>query len=306
MASGMYITGEWGSVAMHLTLCRADGDNVTALDTASGGGVVGCTDFEAAFFAAAGPWFDTHGAMPVILAGMIGSNIGWQDSGYAACPAGAANLTSGMTSIRVRNIDIHFTPGLKCRNIFNLPDVIRGEEMQVLGWLSQAAAEQRVVCLPGRHVKWLLTGDNRITSFFTGMTGELEDLLLSHGLLGKGVSRETLSPAGFTAGLDVIATQPELSVGHALFSTRSRLVLGDHRPDEAAGYLTGLLIGADIRDSMRAHREEGVLDRPVILLGHGKVKNLYASAFKRLAYSVDILSDAGYALAGFRTCFDEL
>lgn len=287
MASRMFITGEWGSVAMRLTLCRADGNTLTFLDTVEGGGVVGCTDFEAAFFAAAGPWLDAYGALPVILAGMIGSNIGWRDSGYVACPAGVDDITAHLTTMHRRGIDIHFSPGLKCRNLFGLPDIIRGEEMQVLGWLRQnAVSGRRLICLPGRHVKWLLAEGERVLSFFTGMNGELEDLLLGHSLLGKGVVRHSRKPDAFAAGLDIIASEPGLSLGHALFATRARLVLNEHAPDEASSFLSGLLIGADVRDSLAAHRAKGT-DGPVTVLGHGATRDLYLQAFHRFGHPLN-------------------
>lgn len=279
MASRMFIAGEWGSVAMRLNLCRVDGDDMTIIATAEGGGVVGCNDFESAFFAAAGPWFEAHGALPVVLAGMIGSNIGWCNSDYAACPAGIDDIAANLTTLHVCGVNIHFTPGLKCHNIFGLPDIIRGEEMQILGWLRQNPAPgQRLICLPGRHVKWLLTEGDRIISFFTGMTGELEDLLLTHGLLAKGIERATESQAGFLNGLRAISNDPSLSLAHALFSTRGRLILGEHSAQEAASYLKGLLVSADIRDSLSAHTARDIDTKSLVLFDHGPAGAAYSQA----------------------------
>ncbi len=281
MTTGLFIGGEWGSAVMRLYLCRADGDGVTLIETVTGGGVVGCDDFEAAFFAAAQPWFDTHGPLPVILAGMIGSNIGWRDSGYVDAPAGVAEIATRLTSLRVRGVDIHFTPGLKCRNLFGQPDLIRGEEMQVLGLLDDEPAAQRLICLPGRHTKWMLTEAGRITSFTTSMYGELNDLLLGHGLLGKGVNRAAWSDDAFDAGLDIVVSKGP-AFGHAVFATRGRLVLGEHTADDAAAFLGGVTIGCDVRDILEALDRRHPSKLEVLILGHDSTVEHYARAFDRL------------------------
>ncbi len=302
MASHMFITGEWGSVTMKLDLCRNGAGGVEVIETRTGAGILSCPDPEAAFFATTEGWFDQHGALPVILAGMVGSNIGWRDSGYVACPADAAKVAAASTTIVARGISIHFSPGLKCTNIFGQPDVVRGEEMQVFGWLARQNDDlRRLICLPGRHTKWLITEGRNVMSFFTGMTGELEDLLLTHGLLGKGVARDSVAPDTFTAGLDLIAGDPTLSMGHALFATRSRLVLGNHAATEAASFLKGLMIGADVRDSVQAHAERGLLPTQVDVLGHGATTELYLGAFARLAAPARAIDTCDLAVDGLAT-----
>lgn len=301
MTTDMFITGEWGSVAMRLHLCARTGDRIATIDTVRGGGVRDCTDFEAAFFAAAGPWFQTHGPLPVILAGMIGSNIGWRDSGYAPCPAGTAELTGQLTSFTVRGVTINLSPGLKCRNMFGLPDVVRGEEMQVFGWLNASPCEddeRRLVCLPGRHVKWMVTRGQQIVSFFTGMNGEMEDILLAHSLLGRGVVREGFSQPDFDVGLTAVRDDTTLSLGHALFATRSRLVLGDHDAGGAASFLSGLLVGADIRDALNACRSRGLLESPVVVMGAGQAATLYADGLAAFGQTMTAISDDALAIHG--------
>ena len=289
MASDLFITGEWGSVSMHLTLCLNTGTGIQILETAHGAGVIGCPDFEAAFFATASAWYQTHGPLPVILAGMIGSTIGWKDSGYILCPAQAGDLATGLTTFHARNASINLSPGLRCHNMFGLPDVVRGEEMQVFGWLSeQDDHTQRVLCLPGRHVKWVVTQGKRIVSFFTGMNGEMEDLLLDHSLLGRGVTRDTFSQTDFEAGLAALRADPTLSLGHSLFATRSRLVLGDHNTAGAASFLSGVLIGADIRDALSAFQNRGLIDQPVIVMGHGTACDRYAHSFATFGQAIEV------------------
>ena len=282
MTEGYFIAGEWGSTFMRLHLCRSTAAGCAIVASAQGVGVAGCTDFEAAFFATAQPWFDSHGPLPVILAGMVGGNIGWRDSGYAACPV--ASHAVAPLRFTARGIDIAITPGLSCRNMFNLPDVVRGEEMVMFGWLdsqTRSADERHVLCLPGRHVKWVTTTGAQVESFFTGMNGELEDILLRHSLLGRGVIQtQVVNEADFATGLDLMFNDRSLAMGHALFATRSRLVLGEHPPETAASFLSGLLIGGDIRDALTAYQARGGLPAPIVVLGESDLAARYIHAIK--------------------------
>lgn len=282
MNEAYFIAGEWGSTFMRLHLCRPTPSGADILASAHGPGVVGCTDFEGAFFAAAQPWLDMHGPLPVILAGMVGGNIGWHDSGYAACPAGSRDLNP--LTFTCRDMAIAIVPGLSCHNMFGLPDVVRGEEMAMFGWLDsrpRTPSERHLLCLPGRHVKWVATIGNRVASFFSGMNGELEDILLQHSLLGRGVVRtQVMSEADFDSGLKLIFDDPTLSIGHALFATRSRLLRGDHSPETAASFLSGLLIGSDIRDALSACQAREELPQPVVVLGDSDLAGRYLRAIK--------------------------
>ncbi len=300
MNTSHFIVGEWGSTFMRLHLCIREAGTVQILAHVGGHGVLGCEDFESAFFDAAQPWFNVHGPVPVILAGMIGSNIGWRDTGYAACPISSDRIEG--VHFQTRGIDITIMPGLRCQNIFGLPDVVRGEEMQMFGWLddqARAPNEQHIICLPGRHVKWVAALGHCVQSFFTGMNGEMEELLIQHSLLGRGVLQtEQLSDPDYTIGRNLMFDDPTLSVGHALFATRSRLVLRDHTPETAASFLAGVLIGGDIRDAMRAYVSRDMINGPVIVIGTTPLANLYAAELVNLGHPAQQVKDPDLAIKG--------
>ena len=301
MTSSYFITGEWGSTFMRLHLCRRDGDVLTITASARNtNGVVGCTDFEAAFFSAAQPWFDERGPMPVVLAGMIAANIGWHDSGYAACPVSSGDLRP--LTFTARGIEITLAPGLSCRNMFSLPDVVRGEDMQIFGWLDshpRSPDEQHILCLPGRHVKWVVTRGHAVQSFFTGMNGELEDILIQYSLLGRGVLKtKTLSQPEFEAGQKLMFDDPTLSMGHALFATRSRLVLGEHTPETAASFLAGILIGGDIRDAVRALESRHLLNGPIQVFGDNDLSRTYAQSVQSMGREAQCVTEPDLAAQG--------
>ena len=306
MNSGYFIAGEWGSTFMRLYLCDQSDGHFKILTEAHGTGVMSTKDFEDAFFTTAQPWFDAHGHIPVILSGMVGGNIGWHDTGYATCPASSSDIRPFM--FKARGVSIAIAPGLSCHNMFGLADVVRGEDMQMLGWLDsqvRAADERHILCLPGRHVKWVITEGTKVASFFTGMNGEMEDILLQHSLLGRGVERtDTLSQPDFDAGIAIMFADPTLSLGHALFATRSRLVLGELTPKTAASFLSGLLIGADIRDALKACQDRG-LSGPVIVMGASELAKTYAAIMIAQGRETIHVTTPHLAIQGMFNLFDQ-
>ncbi|MCW4461191.1 2-dehydro-3-deoxygalactonokinase [Sphingomonas sp. BT-65] len=284
-AAGRFIAGDWGSSFMRLYLCET-GAPARILETASGLGIKFCDNPEAAFFDVAGAWIDRDGPLPVVLAGMVGSNIGWVDCPYAPCPAGLDDLAARMTRFEVRGVPVAIVPGLSCTNIFGLPDVMRGEEAQVFGWLAQAGAGgRRTLCLPGTHAKWCSVTDARVTRFFTSMTGEMFEILVAHSLVGRDMTPGTAIEAGdpaFVRGVEIAVSDPRLAVEHAIFSARSLRVTGSLSPQAARPYLSGLLIGCEIRDALAALAAAGEPVDHVTLIGAPALSLLYAAVLDRL------------------------
>src|ERR1700754_3861531 len=71
--------------------------------------------------------------LPAILCGMVGSNLGWAPVPYVDCPAGAAELARGAVDVAA---GVSIVPGMRGSGLANAPDVMRGEETQIIGWLA--------------------------------------------------------------------------------------------------------------------------------------------------------------------------
>ncbi len=145
-----------------------------------------------------------------------------------------------------------FVPGLDCHAEAGVPDVMRGEETQLVGLAGVLAGGRHLVCLPGTHSKWAWLEDGRIVDFATVMTGELYAVLRTHSLLGRLMSDDghAFDAGAFALGIDRSGEPGGLA--HQLFGTRT-LALFDRLPGEAAGsYLPGLLIGDEIRHRLPA------------------------------------------------------
>ena len=122
---------------------------------------------------------------------MVGSSFGWVEAPYVACPA-RARADRGKACVAMRDGRVHIVPGLSCRNRLDAPDVLRGEETQILGALAGDSGARRgtLLCLPGTHTKWVLLEDGHgARNSSPPSTGELFALLKRHSVLVAGQAR---------------------------------------------------------------------------------------------------------------------
>ena len=127
-------------------------------------------EFAAVLEAQAGDWI-AAGDGPVMMSGMIGCRQGWLEVPYVTCPAGFEEIAAGMRKVTWDGGTAWIAPGLTCRDEAGIPDVMRGEEVQILGVLDRLGPGAHTVCLPGTHCKWVEVTDGRIMRFTTHMTG---------------------------------------------------------------------------------------------------------------------------------------
>ncbi|HLZ77361.1 2-dehydro-3-deoxygalactonokinase [Phenylobacterium sp.] len=229
--------------------------------------------------------------LPAILCGMIGSNIGWATAAYVDCPAGLADLAGRLT---VAADGVRIAPGLRCEGIAGAPDVMRGEETQILGWLAQHPERRRgrhLLCHPGTHAKWVLIEDGRVVRFITAMTGELFAVLGAHSLLASDAPAD--DDVAFEAGVAAAGAGDALAA--RLFSARSRVVGGQADAASTPSYLSGLLIGAEIA-AVPALLGEGTSH--AALLGDPALCARYARALRQRGVEAEIFDGETAAIAG--------
>ena len=200
------------------------------------------------------------GDLPMLLAGMVGSNIGWQLAPYVAAPAGIAELAGGLLRIDARTAMV---PGISTL-ADGRPDVMRGEEVQFLGAVAAGLVPpDSLLVQPGTHCKWAEMEGGRIAGFTTAMTGELFALLRQHGLLAAQLGGEVTPGAAFLEG---VAEGKRQDLAASLFGIRAAKMLGQREDADAASYASGLLIGADVaaRLARTAHDTIYILADPVL------------------------------------------
>jgi 2-dehydro-3-deoxygalactonokinase len=199
----------------------------------------------------AGDWM-ADGETQVVMSGMIGSRQGWLEVPYAACPAGLDEIAAGMRKIAWERGEAWIAPGITCRDKAGVPDVIRGEETQILGSLDQLGAGRHTICLPGTHSKWVEVEGGRIMQFSTHMTGEAFAVFKGHSILGRMMKDGATDWSAFADGVHRSADAG--GILHHLFGVRSRGLFGELPDSAAASYLSGLLIGHEIHASANARR----------------------------------------------------
>jgi 2-dehydro-3-deoxygalactonokinase len=302
MGAAQFIAGDWGTTHLRLFLCDADG---TALEHRSGPGAVESAGrFATVLAAQTASWEVPHGPLPTVLCGMVGSNLGWVQVPYVPCPARPEHIAAACTSIDDGRI--HIVPGLSCQNRFGAPDLLRGEETQLLGALSRLEPHQ-LVCLPGTHTKWVVVEEGQVRDFFTAPTGELFAVLRDHSVLVRPPQGgdAALDAEAFNKGLASVAAQPDVAILHRLFECRSRPLSGDLPATAAAAYLSGLLIASDVHGALRSLSNTFV-PSTVVLIGAPQLTQRYASACATLDLHTTQIDGATASLAGLTQIYRRL
>ena len=229
-----------------------------------------------------GDWHDM--ATPRLACGMIGSRQGWSEAPYVDCPAPLAALAAGI--IRVADNKLTIIPGVRTRDANGIPDVMRGEETQLAGAVDDT--EDRVLTvLPGTHSKWALVEKGQLVDFATFMTGEMYNVLLNHSILGRLAEPAGPEPGpaferGVTRGLG------PGGLNHDLFGARTLALMGELAPEEIPDWLSGLLLGREVRNARVWAQRQGCDGARVRLVGTDALMARYAAAMTQAGVAVDL------------------
>jgi len=211
----------------------------------------------------------------VIAAGMVGSAQGWKEVPYLEVPCDLEKLGANLVAVRTSSDrTVWIVPGL--RETGTLPNVMRGEETQIIGALAQLSVDthstpsdtvRTLLGLPGSHSKWALLEGSELVHFDTFMTGEAFSALGNHTILARtssvsvpvGKAPDTHDPspsaseaiaagndAAFQRGVITALAPTSKGVLATIFSCRTLRLSGELSPEQQSEYLSGLLIGAEI------------------------------------------------------------
>jgi 2-dehydro-3-deoxygalactonokinase len=291
MAAGMrwtegFIAADWGTTNRRAYRIDSTGkcfdefeDDKGVLSVPSGG-----------FPAAVAEIRERLGDLPLLLAGMIGSNRGWKEAPYVPTAAGIDDLVKALVWTGEREAIV---PGVS--HISNgRADVMRGEEVQVLGAVAAGlVGQEAVVCHPGTHNKWVQLHRGAIHNFGTVMTGELFSLLKSHSILSDLLQSPVEPNDAFKKGVQRALERDMLPA--QLFGVRAGVLLGQAKKEDAASYTSGLLIGTDVRIGM-----SWPLAASVAIMGRPELTRLYATAIEAAGRDSIIIDGEQCFLAGIQ------
>lgn len=244
------IVADWGTSNRRAWALATDGSVLAERHDDQGLLAIADRRFADSFLRFCGDWLEPAGAVPVIMAGMVGSKLGWREVPYQMAPVALRDLSRHLAVIDEPQAGrVWIAPGIALDDGKQL-EVMRGEECQILGALLQCGTDDGTYLLPGTHSKWVQVKEGRVVSFRTYMTGEVYGLLRKSGTLGQLMEGDAVSDEAFHKGV-LRSREPDAgNLLHSLFSVRT-LGLFDRLPRrDLPSYLSGLLIGAEIHDAM--------------------------------------------------------
>lgn len=263
---------DWGTSRLRGFRIDSEGQLLEHRESALGIAAIRDGGFDRALYALIADWQPAPGAIPILMCGMIGSRQGWGEAPYRSCPAAPADLIDTLVQIDTSCGPALIIGGLSTTDGNGIHDVMRGEEMQILGGAPPAG--RQLVIAPGTHSKWALVENGRIESFRTYMTGEVYDLLRAHSSLGwlmRDEGSASQDEEAFVTGVRQALADSDLL--HLLFSVRTSGLFGDKPPEALSPYLSGLLIGSEIAGELRRHAAG-----PIIIIAAPQLARLYGIA----------------------------
>lgn len=285
-----WIGVDWGTSKLRAYAIDENGIPIAELEADSGMGRLKPDEFEATLIALIEPWLRENGTIPVYACGMAGARQGWKEASYRPVPCDLLE-TSGFTRVETSDprIDVFILPGLSQTTP---PDVMRGEETQIAGFLASEPRFSGTICLPGTHTKWVEVEEGTVTAFHTFMTGELFSLLSEKSILRHSVSETGDDPAAFLQAARDAVARPE-NVATDLFGLRAASLLAEYRPETARARLSGMIIGHEIGVA-GAFWSSG----PVVLIGSPQLTGHYARVLKAEGARIRIIEAKTATLSG--------
>ncbi|MBO0741027.1 MAG: 2-dehydro-3-deoxygalactonokinase [Hyphomicrobiaceae bacterium] len=291
-----WVAVDWGTSNLRVWGIGMGGQVLFARASAQGMGTLAPDAYPQVLADILAPDIDPGKPIDALICGMAGARQGWMEAPYLDAPAdldtlAAAAVTASGPDARLR---ARILPGV-CQRVGGAEDVMRGEETQLLGLGSIAPDFSGIVCMPGTHCKWVVLSGRRVERFATVMTGELFEVLRAHSVLrhactgsGQGPDHAEGVESGLVAGVEAPQRLPSL-----LFKVRAGALLSARTPDWCAGYLSGLLIGAEI-----GAQREWIGRGDLAIVGRAGLAELYAQAMAKVGKQAFIVDGDAASLAG--------
>lgn len=241
---------------------------------------------------------EVHEPVDVLICGMAGARQGWLEAPYLDAPANLRTLAQG--AVRPEMPGEQFAPAILpgvCQRDVGAEDVMRGEETQLLGLSALIPGFSGLAIMPGTHSKWAMLEGTTLNRFSSAMTGELFELLRTHSVLRHSLNGELEDEdrdLGFDAGVAIGLERPE-RLGAMLFKVRAGALLTGRSPAWCAGFLSGLLIGAEI-----GGQRDWIGSAEIPLIGSVGLCSLYQGALERLGARGRIVDATDATLAGLK------
>ena len=278
------IVVDWGTTNFRAYLI--DNTGSIAESRVAPRGVHNChDDYSEVLQAYCGDWRQLWPGIAIYLCGMIGSRTGWHEAPYVASPASPDALYRGLVRIPAEH-NVFVVPGMRCITPAGTPDVMRGEECQVLGALAYTGHENALLILPGTHSKWVRVQDGCIHDFATFFTGEMYALLHQHSSIGAVLDVDHHHSESFQRGL--LQSVGPGGLLNQIFSARTRTLCEDIGGQSMSAYLSGILLGSEFIHGGQLF----TATEEILLVGDERLAALYQVAAEHFGLQLRTLNPA--------------
>jgi len=210
--------------------------------------------------------------IPLVISGMASSTIGMTELPYKLLP-----IKLSMNDLYVLKIkrspdfkhDIILISGIRTKT-----DIIRGEEVQLLGCAIDATdQQQQVFVFPGTHSKHIIVEGEHVKDFKTYMTGDFFSALSANSILSKSISAENVA-GEFNKPLfeKGVSDSVNTNLLHQSFMVRTNDILQKVTKNENYWYLSGLLIGTELKELFQTS------SATITIVSEGNLAKLYETA----------------------------
>ncbi len=291
---------DWGTTNVRAFLIRDESGEVIARRNSDKGiKFVPEGGYPAVYHDLTADWQDS--SFFTLMAGMVGSANGWEEAPYVFLPASPD--TVGKHIYKMSSVeDVYIVGGLCCRGKNDTYDVIRGEEVQIIGLISKLKQGKHLVCLPGTHSKWLeINEHNIIDSFTTVMSGDFFSAICTGTIMAMMLeSPQKFSKVDFQKGIE-ISGGPGGIMAH-MFKVRGALLFEQIKAQHVESMISGIIIGSEIHNMKELYNTKAF----VHVIGSDVLGEKYSLALDILGIEHQIYAGEELSLAGMKVLLDNL
>ena len=291
-----WIAVDWGTSSFRAYLIIEDVVYDT-IETNDGMKFVKNNNFENTFINLIEKWLIKDKKIDVLASGMVGARQGWIEAPYQKAPCNLNNINYISPVLTDNRISLKIFSGISQNDP---PDVMRGEETQIAGFLTNNKNFKGSICLPGTHSKWIKINKNSLEIFRTFMTGELFEIISKNSVLSHSMISDNLEKAEILNSANKIMNKPEL-FANALFQLRADDLINSKGAIIYRSRLSGYLLAMELIGSLEFWK-----NNDIVLIGNVDLIELYENVLTKKVSSIQKFNSEDMVLKGLQHFKDKL
>ena len=285
-----WIAVDWGTSTFRAYLVQNNKVSDT-IETKDGIKFVKSHLFEQTLLSLIDRWLDDDEITEILASGMVGSKQGWEEAPYQQIPCNLKKLNHITPTLKDNRISLKIFSGISQTH---QPDIMRGEETQIAGFLNETPNFNGSICLPGTHSKWVEIRNNNIIKFKTFMTGELFEIISKNSVLIHSVEAEKIDKMELLKSVDKILQKPEL-FSNALFQLRADDLINSKGPTIYKSRLSGYLLAIELLGSVEFWK-----NKDIVLIGNPDLTEMYQFVLNKKVKSIKKFLSSDMVLKGLK------